>query len=115
MSLAITAGSLPSLRPLYRVAARKFSWKTSFFSDKRSGLRASRAGITIGGSGVGDGWVSCDGESERKIIRGGKGSDEFVLEERRVGTAVEGKGEEGFMGITKATRVQVDYEDRGRV
>ncbi|EMD85112.1 hypothetical protein COCC4DRAFT_153810 [Bipolaris maydis ATCC 48331] len=36
MSLAITAGSLSTLRPLYRLAAQKFSWRTSLFSNRRS-------------------------------------------------------------------------------
>jgi hypothetical protein len=34
-SLAVTAGSLPTLRPLYRVVAKNLNWKTSFFSTHR--------------------------------------------------------------------------------
>ncbi|KAJ4356098.1 uncharacterized protein N0V89_004126 [Didymosphaeria variabile] len=110
MSLAITAGSLPTLRPLYRVAAKKFSWKTSFFSARRSGP-ASRATVNIGGSGLRLGssfsrkesdYASC-GESERKIVNAE--SEEFVLEDRRPVTG--GK----FMDINKEIHVQVDYED----
>ncbi|KAL1606861.1 hypothetical protein SLS60_004270 [Paraconiothyrium brasiliense] len=110
MSLAITAGSLPTLRPLYRVAARKFSLKSSFFSARNSGP-ASRATVNIGGSGLRLGsaisrkesdYASC-GESERKIVNAE--NEEFVLEDRRPVTG--GK----FMDINKEIHVQVDYED----
>ncbi|KAK7178521.1 hypothetical protein DPSP01_003514 [Paraphaeosphaeria sporulosa] len=109
MSLAITAGSLPTLRPLYRVAASKFSWKTSFFSARRSG-HVSRATLTIGGTAISrkeTGYISCS-ESERKIVN--VESEEFALEDQSPIT------EPRFMGgITKATHVQVDFEDDHKV
>lgn len=103
MSLAITAGSLPTLRPLYKVAAKKFSWKTSLFSDQKSG-HASKANLTIGGSALSrkqSDYTSCS-ESERKIVR--VDSEEYVLENQRPITG--GK----LIGIIQTTHIQVDHE-----
>lgn len=36
MSLAITAGSIATLRPLYRVVAQHCSWKSNVFSTRKS-------------------------------------------------------------------------------
>lgn len=108
MSLAITAGSLPTLRPLYRVAARKFSWKTSFFSARRSG-HVSKPTLTIGDTAISKkdaGYISCS-ESERKIVN--VESEEIVLEDRRPMRGA------NIMSITKATHVQVDYEEGHKV
>lgn len=108
MSLAITAGSLPTLRPLYRIAAEKFSWKVNFFSS-RTPRHASRATMTIGGSALNRkefSQMSC-GESERKV--GEAESEDFILEDIRPVT----KGK--FMGITRETCVQIDYEGSSRV
>lgn len=107
MSLAITAGSLPTLRPLYKVAAKKFSWKTSFFSDQKSG-HASKATLTIGGSALSrkeSDYTSCS-ESECRIV--GVDSEEYVLEDQRPMTG--GK----LMGITQTTHIQVDHEQSGK-
>jgi hypothetical protein len=107
MSLAITAGSLPTLRPLYKVAAKKFSWKTSFFSDQKSG-HASKATLTIGGSALSrkeSDYTSCS-ESECRIVR--VDSEEYVLEDQRPMTG--GK----LMGITQTTHIQVDHEQSGK-
>jgi hypothetical protein len=107
MSLAITAGSLPTLRPLYRVVANKFKWNVSFFSNSKS-------------------YKSMEGGSERKrsvegIVINDKSdvtnyskykgsivnvkSEEFVLMELRPAT------KSGHMGITRVTNVQVEFED----
>ncbi|KAF3046942.1 hypothetical protein E8E12_008924 [Didymella heteroderae] len=107
MSLAITAGSLPTLRPLYKVAAKKFSWKTSLFSAQKSG-HISKATLTIGGSALSRkefDYASCS-ESERKIVR--FDSEEYVLEEQRPTTG--GK----LMGITQTTHIQVNHEQGGK-
>lgn len=112
MSLAITAGSLPTLRPLYRVLAKKLRWKTSFFSSRRShktvdANAASKGGLMSGSIGrKGSGLNSCS-ESERKIVV--VESEEIMLEHARSMTG--GKS----MGITKVTNVQVDYEDNSRL
>ncbi|KAL5438653.1 hypothetical protein PMIN07_006748 [Paraphaeosphaeria minitans] len=69
MILAITSGSMPTLRPLYRVAANKFSWKSSYISAYRS-VQVSRSTLTIGGTAISSkeaGHISCS-ESERKIV-----------------------------------------------
>ena len=107
MSLAITAGSLPTLRPLYKVAAKKFSWKTSLFSAQKSG-HISKATLTIGGSALSRkefDYASCS-ESERQIVR--FDSEEYVLEEQRPTTG--GK----LMGITQTTHIQVNHEQGGK-
>lgn len=107
MSLAITAGSLPTLRPLYKVAAKKFRWKTSFFSAQNSG-HASKATLAIGSSALSrkeSDYTSCS-ESERKIVR--VDSEEYVLVDQKPMTG--GK----FMGITQTTHIQVDHEEGGK-
>lgn len=107
MSLAITAGSLPTLRPLYKAAAKKFDWKTSLFSAQKSG-HASKATLTIGGSKLSrkqSDYTSCS-ESERKIVR--VDSEEYVLEHRRPVTGG------ALMGITQTTHIQVDHEYGGK-
>ena len=114
MSLAITAGSLPTLRPLYRVAAQKFSWKTSFFSNRSRSYESmnppsSKFTQTIGSAVISrkeSGFTSCS-ESVRKIVN--VESEEFVLEDQRPLTG--GK----FMGITQTTHVRIDYEDDSKV
>ncbi|KAH7346012.1 hypothetical protein BKA66DRAFT_478340 [Pyrenochaeta sp. MPI-SDFR-AT-0127] len=101
MSLAITAGSLPTLRPLYRVAARQFNWKTNIFSTQRSyGMMpdGTKKGPTVGGVSRQE---SCS-ESERNIVH--VREEEFALEERR--------RDEKEMRITKITNVQVKFEDK---
>lgn len=103
MSLAITAGSLPTLRPLYKTIAKKFSWKTSFFSAQKSG-HASRATLTIGGSALSrkeSDYTSCS-ESERKIVT--VDSEEYVLQDKRPTSGAK------LMGITQTTHIQVDLE-----
>lgn len=107
MSLAITAGSLPTLRPLYKVAAKRFSWKTSFFSAQKSG-RVSRITLPISRSTLGNkefDYTSCS-ESERKIIS--VHSEDFVLEDQRPVTG--GK----FMTITQTTHIHVEPGENGR-
>lgn len=107
MSLAITAGSLPTLRPLYKVAAKKFSWKTSFFSNQKSG-HASKAAITIGRSARSrkeSDYTSCS-ESERKIVS--VHSEEYILEDQRPTTGGQ------LMGITQTTYIQVEHEQSDR-
>ena len=103
MSLAITAGSLPTLRPLYKTIAKKFSWKTSFFSAQKSG-HAPRATLTIGGSALSrkeSDYTSCS-ESERKIVT--VDSEEYVLQDKRPTSGAK------LMGITQTTHIQVDLE-----
>ena len=98
MSLAITAGSLPTLRPLYKTVAKKFSWKTSFFSAQKSG-HASRANLTIGGSALSrkeSDFTSCS-ESERKIVA--VDSEEYLLQDKRPMSGAK------LMGITQTTHI----------
>ena len=96
MSLAITAGSLPTLRPLYKTIAKKFSWKTSFFSAQKSG-HAPRATLTIGGSALSrkESDFTSRSESEREIVI--VGSEKYVLSGAKL------------MGITQTTHIQVDH------
>jgi hypothetical protein len=106
MSLAITAGSLPTLRPLYRVVATKLSLKTSFFSTRRSNKdieagNVSKWGVKTSNASSKDLGLTSFSESERTMVK----KQEFVLEEYRPVT--QGK----FMEITKVTNVQVNYED----
>lgn len=101
MSLAITAGSLPTLRPLYRVAARQFSWKTNFFSTQRSyGMMpdGTKKSPIVGGVRRQE---SCS-ESERNIVH--IRDEQFALEERRRDVK--------DMRITKVTNVQVKFEGK---
>jgi hypothetical protein len=112
MSLAITAGSLPTLRPLYRVVAKKLSLKTSLFSARgphkstvaSSGLKRDTviAGIHLDRSG----YPSCS-ESERKIVS--RDSEDVVLEEYT--SPMRGKS----MDIVKVTKVQVEYGKKDNV
>lgn len=108
MSLAITAGSLPTLRPLYRVAAKKLSLKSSFFSARQSS-RTSPTTLTIGGTGLSRkiaGYASCS-ESECNIVP--MESQDFVLQDQSSRKGLQG------MGITRATHVEVNYEDMYKV
>ncbi|KAJ4288690.1 hypothetical protein N0V90_011927 [Kalmusia sp. IMI 367209] len=104
MSLAITAGSLPTLRPLYRVAASKFNWKTSFFSTQRSyGKMPDNRKRGKGAAPVSQkelSFTNCS-ESERNIVK----YEEFALEDRRPSSGDHGTG------ITKVTNIQVSFED----
>lgn len=107
ISLGITAGSLPTLRPLYKVAAKKFSWKTNVFSSQKSG-RISRVNFPIPDSAASrkeSDYASCS-ESERKIVR--VDQEEYVLQDQSLSTG--GK----FMGITQTTHIHVDLGDRGK-
>lgn len=102
MSLAITAGSIATLRPLYRVAASHFSWKSNFFSTHRSyGVLPYSAKNNKASESVSR--KDADGESTTNIVR--VEDEEFALESRPVTTKSMG------MGITKVTNVQVHYED----
>ncbi|OSS51454.1 hypothetical protein B5807_04023 [Epicoccum nigrum] len=108
MSLAITAGSLPTLRPLYKIVAKKFSWKTSFFSAQKSG-HASKATLTVGGSALSrkqSDYTSCS-ESERKIVT--VDSEDYVLQNQ--GPMIGAK----LMGITQTTHIHVDLEQGGKI
>jgi hypothetical protein len=107
MSLAITAGSLSTLRPLYRVVAKRFSWKTSVFSTHKSYgvLPHSAKRNNAAGSVKTEGSQS---ESNRKFVRVEDG--DFALQECRPVPA-EMRPE---MGITKVTNVQIDFEDQKR-
>ena len=108
MSLAITAGSLPTLRPLYKTVAKKFSWKTSFFSAQKSG-HASRATLTVGGSALSRkqlDYTSCS-ESERKIVT--VDSEDYVLQNQ--GPMIGAK----LMGITQTTHIHVNLEQGGKI
>lgn len=113
MSLAITAGSVATLRPLYRVAAKHLSLKTNFFSSHRSygvlpystkktqnsehhTTSNRRAG---GGCGVGGGDI--DGESTKNIVR--VVDEEYIMETRHASKD---------MGITKVTKMEVEYEEQ---
>lgn len=101
MSLAITAGSIATLRPLYRVAAKHFSWKTNFFSTHRSygvlPYSTKKDKATNNTSRKED-----DGESTTNIVR--VEDEEFALESRSPNPS---KG----MRITRVTNVQVHYEE----
>ncbi|KNG49196.1 integral membrane protein [Stemphylium lycopersici] len=109
MSLAITAGSLPTLRPLYRIAARKFSWKTSFLSAPKSYKTmdvgpGSKVTDMIGEPSVnrkGSAYASCS-ESERTIVH--FDSEEFMLEDY---SPTKSK----FIGMAQITSAQMDYGD----
>lgn len=80
------------------MVAKKLSWKTIFFSTRRSyksvdANTVSKAGLTIGITGrKGSGFNSCS-ESERRIVN--VESEEFMLEDGRPMTG--GK----FMGVAK--------------
>lgn len=107
ISLAITAGSLPTLRPLYKAATKNFSWYISFLSANKS-VHASKATLPIGASEISrkrSHTTSCS-ESERKIVR--IDSEDFVLEDQRPVT--EGK----FMSITQTTHIHVINEEGGK-
>jgi hypothetical protein len=103
MSLAITAGSLPTLRPLYRVMAKNLSWKTSFFSARRSyksmdtASRSKREAELVETNSNRSGFASCS-DSERKIV------DVESVECRPV---TQGK----HIGITKVTDVRIDFDN----
>jgi hypothetical protein len=121
MSLAITAGSVPTLRPLYRVLAQKLSLKTSFFSARRSYKTmddASRSGWgpkpdgSVSGSKPDGSVISVNvnkseatsyADSERKMVD--IHAEELELQECRP------VRHSKIMSITKVTNVQVDFDD----
>lgn len=112
MSLAITAGSLSTLRPLYRLVAEKFSWRTSLFSNRRSlpsvdaTYHSGLTGATMTNSRNGrktSNINSCS-ESERHIVDGTCEDLELEVCE----PAMKAK----FLSITKVTNVQVDISER---
>jgi hypothetical protein len=112
MSLAITAGSLSTLRPLYRIAAQKFSWRTNLFSNRRT-LPSVEAtpdskltDATIGSSNSGrksSKLTSC-ADSELNIMR--TTSEDLELE------VCEPPAKAKYMSIIKVTNVQVDFADQ---
>ena len=110
MSLAITAGSLATMRPLYRLVAQKFSWRSSLFSNRRSlpsvdSLHHSGlTGATITTSSHGrkkSNAQSCS-DSERNTVGA---TDDVELE------VCEPAMKAKFLCITKVTNVQVDISD----
>jgi hypothetical protein len=108
MSLAITAGSLPTLRPLYRAAARKFSWKTGIFSTRRSyrdidGRPKSGREARMGRQTSNRPDLISGSESERKIVN--IDSESFVLEERKAENLAKSQG------ITRVTEVDVEFDE----
>ncbi|RYN54140.1 hypothetical protein AA0118_g9315 [Alternaria tenuissima] len=84
MGLAIIAGSLPTLRPLYRIAAQKFSWKTNFFSNRSRSYKSMDPhrldGTPVGSAAIDRNELSIKSysESERKILN--VDVKEFVVE-----------------------------------
>jgi hypothetical protein len=111
MSLAITAGSLPTLRPLYRMVAKKLKWKKSLFSNHKSyksmegdsGRKGSAAVTEI----INRPLVAHYSESKGTIVN--IKNQDFVLAELRPITQA------GKMGITRVTDVQVEYDDQFKV
>lgn len=108
MSLAITAGSLSTLRPLYRLLAERFSWRTSLFSNRRSlpSVDATHHSALTGGtmttskSGRKKSNSNSCSESERNIVDGTCEDLELEVCE----PALKAK----YLSITKVTNVQVD-------
>lgn len=81
MSLAITAGSIATLRPLYRVAASHFSWRSNVFSTHKSyGVLPYSAKNKKGAENVAR--KETDGDSTTNIVR--VEDQEFVLDSRSV-------------------------------
>jgi hypothetical protein len=114
MSLAITAGSVPTLRPLYRVVAQRLSLKTSFFSARRSYKTMDNASNSElrrnpDGSGASANMnkseVTSCADSGRKIVN--VDVEELELELERCRPVRHSK----IMSITKVTDVQVDFDD----
>lgn len=112
MSLAITAGSLSTLRPLYRLAAQKFSWRISLFSNHRSlasvdmTTRPRHSDKTDGSSKHDRKTSDTDScpESERNMARAA--SEVLELEVCKTRAKV------NLWNIIKVTDVQVDYSHR---
>jgi hypothetical protein len=106
MSLAITAGSLPTLRPLYRVVAKKLSLKTSLFSARRSHKSknidaAHERDNTFVGMNIDRFEYDSCSESERKIVM--RDSEDIVLEDFASPTR------DKTMDIVKVTKVKVEF------
>jgi hypothetical protein len=111
MSFAITAGSLPTLRPLYRMVATKLRWKKSLFSNYKS-YKSMEGGSERKGSGgvieiTNQPLVAHYSESKSTIVN--VKNEDFVLAELRP------VKQAGRMGITRVTDVQVEFDDRSKV
>lgn len=118
MSLAITAGSLPTLRPLYRIIATKLSWKISFFSATRKSYNNSYRFIDVTGNRVWLNKPSDNGNRQKPDFRNCSESERDIVSAKNMEIVLEDRRPEvpsKFMRITKVTDVQVDYEDERTV